>query len=480
MPVIKHHGDYVQIADPKEIELIHAATLEILDCKGIRFEDPEALHLLRDHGCRINEKTMVAKIPADLIEKSIQTCPAKYTLRARNHELDLAISQNSIYFGSCAGLQILDVESMERRPGTLNDVENAAKIINSLDSIALVDLPGVSYVVDKPTEINLECIYATTLRNCEKVFNVYVLDDSLEWGLLMAQTAGTDPLIAVSSTSPLCWNSENIRGAKAATDAKLPLGIQSVASPGLTGPVTLAGSAVVMNAEILSMLVLIQLLRPGTGVLYSCFNMPFDMRKMTLASGSIEFCLMSMLSVQLSKFYGLGSMIYAPLSDSKLPDQQTAIEKTLHWQLAAMAGMNLIMGAGVIENQTVYSNEQVIIEAELLGMMKRYVEGIEITQQTLALDVINEVGHVRGTYLDQIHTRDNWRREQYLPFLFNRDVYDNWQSSGARDCLNTAQQKAKEILANHKVQPLPGEVDRELNKILQSAAKKKGITHSTL
>jgi trimethylamine--corrinoid protein Co-methyltransferase len=208
--------------------------------------------------------------------------------------------------------------------------------------------------------------------------------------------------------------------------------------------------------------------------------MPFDMRKMTLASGSIEFCMMSMLSVQLSKVYGLGSMIYAPLSDSKIPDQQSAIEKTLHWQLAAMAGMNLILGAGVIENQTVYSNEQVIVEAELFGMIRRYLEGIEITNQTIALDVIKEVGHIRGTFLDQIHTRDNWRREQYLPFLFNRDVYDNWQSTGSRDCFNTAQQKSKEILATHKAQPLPGEVDRELNKILQAAAKRKGITHSIL
>ncbi len=470
---LRFHCDRpLKIVSDAEIQTIHRSTLRVLEQVGVRFADPETLTFLADHGCTVDHETEVVCFPPDLVESCLRQCPGAFRLRARNPEHDIVFDQGTVQFSACSGMAILDLETMERRPGTLRDAERAARLCDALDAIAGVNT-GLGAITDKPAEVNLEWLYATAIRNSEKVTSVGVMDDSETWGIRMAQVAGEEIIVVPSSSSPLGWSRDQIVGMRRALAADMPVGAQSMASPGTTAPATLAGTATVMNAEVLAMLVLVQLLKPGTGMMYSCFTIPMDMRTTNLASGSIELGMLTVISAQLARSYGLGSMVFLPMSDSKLFDQQAGFEKGMQWLLAGMAGINLIWGAGMVEGHGLWSNAQLLIDAEMCGMVGRYLDGVGVSSDTVALDVIDEVGHFPGSYLGTDHTYAWWRGERYVPLVSSREVYEIWAEMGERDVVARAAEKAEALLRDHEPVPLEPEVDREIDRLLQAAAREK-------
>jgi trimethylamine--corrinoid protein Co-methyltransferase len=462
----------LQILSDAQIREIHRATLRVLADVGVRFADATTLEFLADHGCEVDRERQVVRFPPDLVEACLKTSPSQFRLRARNPAYDLVFDAHTVQFAACSGMEILDLETMERRPGTLRDAERAARLCDALETIAGANT-GLGNVVDKPQEVNLEWLYATALRNSEKVTSVGVMNESETWGIRMARAVGADIIVVPSSSSPLGWSADQIRGMERALAAGMPVGAQSMASPGTTAPATLAGTAVVMNAEILAMLVLVQLLKPGTGLMYSCFTIPMDMRTTNLASGAIELGILTVISAQLSKLYGTGSIVFLPMSDAKLFDEQAGLEKALQWLLAGGSGINLIWGAGMVEGHALWSNAQLVVDAEICGMVGRYLDGVGVCEETLALDVIEEVGHFPGSYLGTDHTYDWWRRERYLPLVASREVYEIWAALGSRDVIARAAEKAEELLRAHEPAPLDEHADRELDRLLDAAASAK-------
>jgi len=457
-----------------QVHDIHLATLQVLEDPGIRFADRKSLRFLADHGCAVDHARQLVSFPSRLVEDCLKRCPAEFRLRARDPDYDILFDDSTVQFAACSGMEILDLQTMKRRPGTLRDAEQAARLCDALGNIAGANT-GLGHIVDRPPEVNLEWLYATAIRNSEKVTSVGVMNDSEKWGIRMAQAAGEDIIVVASSSSPLGWSEDQVRGAERALAAGMPVGAQSMASPGTTAPATLAGTAAVMNAEILAMLVLVQLLRPGTGMMYSCFTIPLDMRTTTLASGSIELGMLTVISTQLAKLYGLGSIVFLPMSDSKLFDEQAGFEKGMQWLLAGMAGINLIWGAGMVEGHSLWSNAQLVIDAEMCGMVGRYLEGVGVGHDTVALDVIREVGHFPSNYLATQHTYERWRGETYLPLVASREAYDTWAQQGGKEILARAAEKAEALLQEHEPVPLDEEVDREICRLLEAAAREKGV-----
>ncbi len=291
----------------------------------------------------------------------------------------------------------------------------------------------------------------------------------------MAEAAGEDIIVTVNSASPLGWTADQILGARRAIEAGLPIGLQSMASPGVTAPATLVGTATIMNAEILAMATYIQLLKPGTGLMYSCFTIPLDMRTAMLASGSIELGMLTALSAQMSRFYNMGSIVYLPMTDAKLPDPQTGYEKAMQWLLAGMSGINLVWGAGMVDGHSLWSNAQLVIDAEMCGMVARSLRGIQIDKDTFIPGLIHQVGHFPGNYLDSDHTLKHWQRERYMPLVSLRKSYEDWLESGRVSLVERADEMAQALLKEHEVVPLPEAVDREIEDLLVLAAKEKGI-----
>jgi trimethylamine--corrinoid protein Co-methyltransferase len=477
MPFRYHCERPLEVVPDDEVEQIHQASLQILETIGVKLLDSETVRFLAEHGCWVDADRQIVRFPPELVEVCLRNCPTEFRLRARNPRYDILFDPHSVQFSACSGMEVLDLRTMRRRPGTLQDAVEAVRLCDALENIAGSN-PGLGYVVDKPVATNLEWLYATAIRNSEKVTSVGVMEDSEKWGIRMAQAAGEDIIVVVSSASPLGWTREQIVGARRALEAGMPVGFQSMASPGATGPATLAGSVALMNAEVLAMAVLAQLLRPGTGIIYSCFTIPLDMRTATLASGSIELGMMAALSAQLARRYRMGSMIFAPMSDAKLFDQQAGYEKGMGWLLAGMAGINLIWGAGMVEGHGLWSNAQLLVDAEMCGMVGRYLQGVRVDAETLALEVIEAVGHMPHTYLDTKHTRDWWKGERYLPLASSREAYDRWVEMGSQEIMARAEEKAQALVEGHEPAPLPEEVDRELDRLLRAAAQEKGLDPS--
>ncbi|WP_232364114.1 trimethylamine methyltransferase family protein [Desulforapulum autotrophicum] len=464
----------MKVIDQNEIELIHQMSLQLLDTIGVFIEDDAVLSLLADHGCRVNMKKKIAKLPSELIEKALNTCPSEFTLKSANGKNDLLFEPKRVHFGPCSGMEIMDIKTGKLRPGTVADAEKTLRLTDALDIMAGANA-GLGFISDCPVEINLVCYYALCLRNSAKIFALGAMEDSVKWGIEIGRLTGQDVLIQASSSSPLSWHSEQIDAIKLACQAGLPVILQSMASPGTSAPVTLSSTIALMNAEILSMLVVTQLLRPGTGVMYSCFTLPMDMRYGTLASGSIELGMLTVASAQLARYYGIHSMIYGPNTDSKIYDPQSGFEKALQGQLEALAGINLIWGAGMIQNHTIWSDAQLMLDCEVFQMIGRSIEGITVRKETMELELFQQVGHFPNNFLSHPHTLKHCRTELLTPPLISRESRDAWMAKGSKGIMEKAEAQAEKILKNHEPRSLTPEIHRELDKIVKAAAKEKGI-----
>jgi len=466
---------FLDIVSEEEIEKIHEATLEILNDVGLVIMDRYSLQLLEDAGCNVDFDKQIVRFSPELVENSIKKCPSDFVMHARNPKYDLNFNPQTVYFGGCGGMNIYDSATGEVKKGTTKEAKDAVILCDALDNIAR-RTPGVGFLYDVPKEIVMETLVAISLKYSEKITTVYSMGKSAEWGIRMAEACGEDILVGVSSASPLGWDKSQIDILKFAVKEGLPLNLQSQASPGAVAPATLAGSLVVMNAEVLGLTVLIELLRPNTPVMYSCFSMPIDMRSGSTAGGAVEFGMLTAISAQIARYYKMTSLIYQPQTDSKVPDEQAGYEKALQWALSAMSGINCICGAGIIDGQNLWSKEQLLIDAEIAGMVGRLIEGITITDETLAMDLIKEVGHFPAHYLGKSHTRRYWKSEQFIPVLSVRGFFDEWFKNGSKTAIDNARERAEEILKNYEPVPLPSESEKELDKILKMAAKSYGIS----
>ena len=233
---------------------------------------------------------------------------------------------------------------------------------------------------------------------------------------------------------------------------------------GTTAPVTLAGTLVLLNAELLSGLVLAQAVSPGCPVIYGAVPAAADMRTMYFASGAVETALLNAAAAQLARHYRIPVYNTAGLTDSKIPDIQAGYEKVFGCVAAAMAGGNYIHdAAGMLESTLTVSYEQYVIDNEIIGMLKRMLHGIDVTKETMAVDTICSVGP-GGHFVAESHTLEHMRTEFYYPQLSNRQYYEDWMAGGGEDARHKARKIAKDILRHHQPEPLPTRVVRRINK----------------
>ncbi|MEN8244250.1 MAG: trimethylamine methyltransferase family protein [Thermodesulfobacteriota bacterium] len=457
-----------------EILNIHNKSLQVLEEVGIRFEDKKALKIMADNGCEVNHDTSLVKIPSWLVEKSISQCPADISLMGRDGQNEVLFNRDIVQFGPCSGMQIMDVASEKLRPGKVEDAIRTACLTDALEIMSGVNT-GLGFISDRPSEINLVWNYAVCCRNSGKIFCLGAMEDSVKWGVRMAEVTGQDVIIPLSSSSPLMWSAEQIDALYIAASNHRPVTLQSMASPGSTAPVTLSGAAIVMNSEVLAMLTLSQLLQPGLGVIYSCFTLPMDMRLGTLSSGSMELSLLNVASAQLSRHYGLGSMIWGPNTDAKTYDQQAGYEKMMQWLMAAMSGINLIWGAGMIENHTIWSDAQVIVDAEMCNIAGRYLQGTAFGNLDDDLTVIRDTGHFPNNFLAHDHTLVHLRSEHYIPWISSRENYEVWIQMKNKNLMDRGLEYVNTLLQKHDPTILSPHENREIETILSMAAKEKGL-----
>jgi trimethylamine--corrinoid protein Co-methyltransferase len=236
---------------------------------------------------------------------------------------------------------------------------------------------------------------------------------------------------------------------------------------GGTAPVTLAGAVALGNAEMLSGLVMHQLKNPGAPFLYGHGTHHLDMKAMVSVYGSApEFQLARVMAAEMGRFYSLPVWGYAGHSDSKVVDGQAAADAQATVLLALLVKTNLNHDVGYLESGLAGSPEMMVLTNELISMNRRFVEGVRIDEETLALDVIDEIGP-GGEFLSHEHTIDHWQ-DLWVPQLFNRQRLDAWETQGAQDIKARLREVAISLMDEHQVEPLPNSVERELESILNA------------
>jgi trimethylamine--corrinoid protein Co-methyltransferase len=270
------------------------------------------------------------------------------------------------------------------------------------------------------------------------------------------------------SRTPLGFDDRMLGAIMTYAEAGMPQLISSLSIAGATTPVTLEGTLVVQNAEILAGIVLTQLIRPGTPVVFSGSSSSAAMRYGTLSVGAPEMAVNTAATAQMARFYGIPSRGGGAISDAKFPDAQAGLESMMSQLMASLSGIHFVLhSAGILEGYMVASYEKFIIDDEICGMCKRIRRGETIDAARLALDVIAQVGP-GGEYLTQLHTFQNFREEFYQPLLEERGTFAHWEADGSQDMARRANAKWKALLEAYEAPPLDPSVGRALRTYVES------------
>jgi trimethylamine--corrinoid protein Co-methyltransferase len=456
----------------EEIDMIHRSTLKVLSKVGVVFEGDETLQILERGGAKVDHVSGRVHFPDQLVEECIGRCPSSFVIKARNPACDLELGNNRLYFQSHPGLYISDLETGRRREPVLDDVGPMVRLLDALEEIHLSIMP-TSTVADKPPEVMIEWVTAELMRNTEKVGAAGVFHGCAKWVVEMAKVTDQQVYGQINPSSPLTYSREQIEGSLEYVNSGNPVCILPGPTVGANSPATLAGTLVLQNAEHLAGVVLLQLCRPGAALTLANYPHIMDMRNGLPCIGGVEVGLLGAASTQIARHYGIPSHPEIPVSDSKVLDEQAAFEKAMTIVLVAQVGSNLISNGGALEAERMWSPVQLVIDNEINAMVGRILDGITVTEETLAVDIIKEVGPIPGDYLGTEHTRITWKEEQFLPRLSDRQRYETWVEEGSQDITDRARERAREILRTHEVPPLPEEQDRELNRIVRAAEREK-------
>jgi trimethylamine--corrinoid protein Co-methyltransferase len=456
-----------------QLDEIHLAALEVLRHTGVRVYEPEAITLLHDAGCVIEDETLV-KFPASVVEDALIQSPSRIVLCDRTGEPRMYLENNRTYFGTGSDLpNTLDLETGHRRPSLLSDVENAARLVDylpNLDFAMSMALPS-----DVPAKISDRYSFLAMIKNTIKpvVFTAWDesgLDDIINMAQVVAGGAEKlrlNPFLLayLEPTSPLQHTHEAVRKLLIMADHGLPVVYAPGSLEGASAPVTPAGNLVMSSAEALSGLAIAQLRRKGTPFVWGSGGGPLDMRTAVFSYGSPEFMLHCMGMAELGHYYyNLPVWGFSGCSDSKQSDIQAGIESALWILWTALSGANLVHDIGYVESGLTCSYEMMVICDEIISFVRRLIGGVKLTPEAMALDVINEVGP-GGSYIETSHTLDHFD-EVWYPRLFDRRTYNAWLDAGNPTAIKKANEVAREGIYKHKPDPLPSTVLEKLNEII--------------
>jgi trimethylamine--corrinoid protein Co-methyltransferase len=472
----------LRLLSDEQLKEIHQASLQILGQTGVRVHDTEARDLLGDAGCLISDGDLV-KFPAAVVEEAVAHAPPRVELHHRSGESRLVLEGQTSYFGTGSDLMhTLDLETGERRLSRLSDVGDTARLADSLPNIDFVmsmALPSDLAPATSDRHSFLEMITNTTKPVVFTAWDESGLADIIA----MAETVagGADALSLspfllayLEPTTPLQHSQTVLRKLLMMADRRLPIVYAPGGVDGASAPVTAAGSLALANAEVLSGLTIAQLRQPGTPVVYGSGSGPLDMRTTVASYFGPEFLHHCTAMAELGqRFYHLPTWGFSGCSDSKLPDIQAGIESSLWILWTALSGNNLVHDIGYIESGMTCSCEMIVICDEIIGAVRRLLGGIELTPETLALDVIDEVGP-GGDFLSTDHTLRHYK-ECWYPSLFDRFSYQSWTEAGRPEAIARARQAARDAITNHRPEPLPEATRETLHSLVAAADERAGL-----
>jgi trimethylamine--corrinoid protein Co-methyltransferase len=461
----------LKVLSSEEIDAIHKSTLDVLEHTGLRIEHKKALQIFEENGCKVDYDTMRVRIPSAVTEDCIRKCPTSFRIKARDPENDMIIGGNSLHVTTFPGMQTVDLETWEPRDPTRSEFYDAVKVLDALENIHYMGnyIPWFGFEGVPP----VMCIpegFAARARNSSKVLKCGYSNDSEIFTIKIAQAVGSETMISCMASAPLTLYTEAIESLMRGIEAGFPVITISGGVMGGSVPATIAGSTVVNNAEVLGPAVLAQLIRPGSRVMVENLTLAQNMRSGIPAFGAIEISLHNAVFCQYFKSLGIPTQIAStgPVS-AKTPDFQCGYEKALLAIIAALSGAHIIYLCGSLFGELTFHPIQAVLDNDLSGIVGRFIRGVEINQDTIALDLINEIGPIPGFYLDKQHTRDWWKKEHFVPRVADRLSIAEWKENGKRGAFDYAKDRVQDILSTYKPKPLTQSQEEEVEEIINEA-----------
>lgn len=465
------------VLNSDQIRGIHGASLQILESVGVKVPHPVLRRLFQEAGAELTEAGEVVRIPEDLVEASLASAGKTFSLYGRDRSRQAHFGRGTRNYNSI-GSEVfwVDDTGRNRRYATLQDVEVAARLGDSLPLLNIVGAMADPSEV-APARRSVETA-ATLIRNTTKPLCFFFHNREATRYLveLMIAVRGSEeqaekfPLFFpfLEPISPLKFPFDGIDLLFEAARLSLPVFVGPMAQVGATAPGTLAGTLAQENAEILAGICATQLIKPGTTVCYGGIPHAFDMQTTQMIFAGPEQVLMSVAMTQLGKSYGLPVYINVGLTDSKVVDAQAGLEAGITLVCGALSGADIFGHLGICGVDQGASLVTLIMQHELVGYIERILRGFEVDDETLALQVINEVGH-QGTFLAEEHTVRHFRRELWFPQLLDRHYWTNWVERGATTMLERCIAMKDRLLDEHSPEPLDPDLAREVDRIVASA-----------
>jgi trimethylamine--corrinoid protein Co-methyltransferase len=462
-----------------EIEKIHVQSLQILQNVGIDVNHVQALKMLEKEGAKVDFQTQRVKIPQELVQRCLKTLPDRCILAARNPEKDCVLEPGGRPYSRNGGGSdyTLDLETDEKRPLTSADMKDYFRLLDALEHI---DFVAAVFGHDLPVVGRDILVLREMLDNTDKHVHIRTYTkESLELMLKMGEIiAGSKeklkerPLISLleAPVSPMKFIEISVDGLWLCGEYGIPLELCIMPICGASGPMTLAGNCILMNIEFLGCVVLSQLAYPGAPLEHAPRPMIMNMSTGSGLTGSIEAAMMSAASAQMAQYYNVPLSLHGPWTDSMTYDGQSTLERTNFTILSGLAGAHVLSGSGMLEQGLTFSHVQLVIDDEINSALYHVLEGFKADDEHLGVDAISRVGP-GGNFIEDEHTLQFLREERQLPNILYRNSRESWSAEGCKGFKERAKERAKDILQKHQPSPLPEDISKALDDLVNDALR---------
>ncbi len=477
---------HFEILSQEQVQSVLSDAHRLLNEVGVRVQSEETRTLLSGFGAIVNKAGDIVKIPVQVIERALKTAPSCFQLFNQAGSAVITYGGDHVHFDpGSSGVHVLDPDTLEHRPAISTDM---VKIIQVAEMLPQYDAQSTAVVCnDVPSAIgDLYRLYLVLLFSEKSVitgsFSITGLDIMLE---MLTMVSGGQKQMAekpravfdVCPTPPLIWSEFAVYNLITLARAGIPAEMVSMPLAGAASPVTLLGSITQHAAESLAGIVIHQAAQPGAPIVWGGAPAIFDMRKGGTPFGAIETAMLNAACAQVGKVLNLPTHGYLGASDSKLVDSQSGMESSMTAMLGAMAGINMISGAGMLDFLSCQSPEKLVMDAEVISSSKRLLEGISEFDGDF-LTAFYEGFEFKGDFLKQRITRDLFKKEQYLPSdVIDRDSLRGWQESGKLDAWQRAKDRTRKVLNDYHSPQIDPKLKNELFNLMTSEAKRAGMDH---
>jgi trimethylamine--corrinoid protein Co-methyltransferase len=474
---VSYRSPVFSVLSQDQVCEIHRSSLEILEKAGYKILSRQARGLLKKAGARVDGE--IVKTPQHIVDECIRLAPKGFVLYDREGGRALELEGRKSYFGtSTASPNTRDALTAEIHPTRVEDIARGALIADALPNIDWVMPMGSSQDVPALAADLYEFEAVVTHTRKPIVFIAYSPRGHEMVYEMAAQVAGSmdrlrdRPFLVAypEPITPLVYPEEVADKLLYTAGLGMPVIGGPADQAGATSPVTLAGTLVLMHSETLMGLVLSQLKRPGTPYVLGGVPTVIDMITGNMCQAAPELSLMTAAYGDIARSLGFPTWGTAGTSDAKTLDEQAGIESAFSCLAHALGGISLIHDVGYLDMGMICSAEMLVMGDEVIGMVKRFVQGIEVNADTLARDLIARVGP-GGNFLQEDHTHRHFRREHWIPSLMARQQYDAWEAEGRKTMGDRIREKIRHILETHRVPSLPDSVLQELDRLKRTGER---------